>query len=100
MHRCLFELYHALIADVKVIMQLGPEDEREFRLAVEKGGMVRVQAALNALDAHHAEASVEEDRLMILEDIEKTVGLQKFNQQVRGGLLSEFQLISIDFLAH
>ena len=55
-----------------------------------KGGLARVNAALDKVDARHAGATMEDDKRDILADIERTVGLDEFNKRVRAGLKQEY----------
>jgi len=91
---CLFELYQAIEAKVKVDVQLAPRCEREFRLALHDGGLLRVEDALAGIDAEMAEASVESDRVLILNDIKKRVGIIRFNKAIRKFLKLEFRSIA------
>ena len=91
---CLFELYQAIEAKVKVDVQLAPRCEREFRFALHDGGLLRVEDALAGIDAEMAEASVESDRVLILNDIKKRVGIIKFNKAIRKFLKLEFRSIA------
>ena len=77
---CLFEVFVAITEKVGVTVRLAKKDEYEFRLALEQGGMRRVESALASLDAQKASAMVPSDRTMILEAIETSVGLDEFNR--------------------
>ena len=59
-----------------------------------KDGMARVNAALEKLNARDADATMPSDLDSILEDIELTIGLDAFNERVRGALLAEYKRIS------
>ena len=75
-------------------VQLGAAEARDFRSALNKGGMARVQKALEAIDARDAAASVQSDLDMILGQIADQTGMVSFNERVRGALLAEFKRIS------
>ena len=75
-------------------VQLGAADARDFRSALNKGGMARVQKALEAIDARNANASVQSDLDMILAQIAEKTGMEAFNARVREALLGEFKRIS------
>ena len=92
--RCLFESFIAIREGLPIQVQLGEDDAHEFRRALNRGGMARVQSAIEALDARDAAASVAADRAMILREIERTTGVEEFNARVREGLLAEFRRIS------
>ena len=92
--RCLFEVFVAISNGVRMTVQLGAADARDFRSALNKGGMARVQKALEAIDARDAAASVQSDLDMILGQIADKTGMVSFNERVRGALLAEFKRIS------
>ena len=77
-------------------MQLSTKDELEFRVALQKDGMGRVEASLRDIDVSTAQASVDKDRAMILDNIKQEISLDNFNQFVRGGLLKEFRAIAVN----
>ena len=91
---CLFEIFVSIAEDVKVAVRFAPKDSSEFRQALTQGGMRRVEAALRELDARDASATVENDKVMILGDIEATVGLSEFNLRVRESMRTEYRRIA------
>ena len=74
-----------------VVLQFGDEDEIAFRAALSKGGMARVQEAVERIDALKAEATLQTDLAMILSEIESSMGIDEFNQLIREGLLAEYR---------
>ena len=80
--------------NLEIEMQLSTKDERDFRVALHKDGMVRVEASLRKIDVSTAQASVDKDRTMILESIKQEISLDDFNKFVRSGLLKEFRAIA------
>ena len=91
---CLFEVYAAILEDVKVIVQLAPTDMVEFQRALLANGMQRVERALESLDARNAGASVMSDKELILADIEADVGIAEFNRRVRERVLAEYKRVA------
>ena len=75
-------------------MQLGAKEQEDFRAALNKGGLARVNAALDKVDARDAGATMEDDKRDILAGIERTVGLDEFNKRVRAGLKQEYKQLS------
>ena len=88
-------MFVAITEKVGVTVRLAKKDEYEFRLALEQGGMRRVESALASLDAQKASAMVPSDRTMIMEAIETSVGLDEFNRLVREKMLDEFKRAAI-----
>ena len=82
--------------NLEIEMQLSTKDEREFRVALQKDGMARVEESLRGIDVSTAGASVDKDRAMILESIKQEISLDAFNQFVRSGLLKEFRTIAVN----
>ena len=76
---------------VPTVIQFGDKDEVEFRAALIKGGMSRVGAALEGIDATAAEATLSTDREMILLEIENSMGMDAFNELIREGVLAEYK---------
>jgi len=74
-----------------VVLQFGDEDEIAFRAALSKGGMARVQEAVERIGALKAEATLQTDLAMILSEIESSMGIDEFNQLIREGLLAEYR---------
>ena len=91
---CLFEIFKSLECGVPITMQLGAKEQEDFRAALNKGGLARVNAALDKVDARDAGATMEDDKRDILADIERTVGLDEFNKRVRAGLKQEYKQLS------
>ena len=79
---------------VPTVIQFGDKDEVEFRAALIKGGMSRVGAALEGIDATAAEATLSTDREMILLEIENSMGLEAFNELIRSGMASEYRSLA------
>ena len=77
-------------------MQLSTKDEREFRVALQKDGMARIEASLREIDVSTAQASVKKDRVMILDSIKQEISLDDFNKFVRSGLSKEFRAIAVN----
>ena len=92
---CLFEVFVAVTEGVKVVVRLGSKDMVDFQRALNMDGMARVSRALAALDARVASASVSSDKEMVLDDIERTVGFDEFNRQVRKSMLAEYKRIVV-----
>lgn len=69
-------------------------------MALHHDGLTRVEDALAEIDAEHAMASVESDRVMILEDIRSQVGVEKFNRAIRRFLKLEFRSIATKETLH
>ena len=97
---CLFEVFVAIVEDVAVVVCLGPADMTAFRKALNANGMARVSEALAGLDARDAGASVPSDKDMIMADIDASVGIEAFNERVRGTMLVEFKRISMSAGMH
>ena len=79
---------------ISTVIQFGDKDEVEFRAALLKGGMARVGAVLESIDATAAEATLSTDREMILLEIENSMGLEEFNQLIRSGVASEYRSLA------
>ena len=75
-------------------LQFGRQDELEFRAALSKGGMARINAALDEVDATKAEATLESDRNMILSEIDSNMGLGAFNELIQSGMLVEYRTLA------
>ena len=91
---CLFEIYKSLECGVPITIQLGAKEQSDFRAALNKRGLVRVETALDKLDAREAGATMEDDKRDILADIEATVGLEEFNRVVRASMRAEYKKIA------
>ena len=76
------------------VIQFGDKDEIEFRAALLKGGMARVATVLEGIDATAADATLSTDREMVLLEIENSMGLQDFNEQIRSGMVREYRSLS------
>ena len=75
-------------------------DAVAFRAALNKaGGISRLQRAIEAIDVRFADASVESDRKLILNNIEESAGIDELNRLIRARLLIEFKRISAQSLA-
>ena len=97
---CLFEIFQAIKLEVSIIIQLGSADAVAFRAALNKaGGISRLQRAIEAIDVRFADASVESDRKLILNNIEESAGIDELNRLIRARLLIEFKRISAQSLA-
>ena len=75
-------------------MQLAAGETQEFRKALHKGGLERVKAALEKIDARDAGATMPDDKTCILAEIEGTIGLEQFHARVRDALMAEYSRIS------
>ena len=94
---CLFEIFTALRAPgapLPVSIQFGAREEEQFREALARGGSQPVHAALDALDAATAHATVPTDREFILGLIERDVGIAAFNRVIRDGLRRAYSEIN------
>lgn len=91
---CLFELFTSFREQIPIDMQFAPEDERSFKMALQKNGLVQIEQALLRIDAATAQASVEEDRVAILDDIQRHMSIGDFNVRVRDGLRTEYRRVS------
>ena len=92
--RCLFEIFNAFSEELNMTVQLTPRDEDAFMQALNRDGPTHVQNALSRIDVESAEASVDSDRALILECIQKRITLSKFNELVRDILLGEYRRMS------
>ena len=98
---CLFEVFHSIREGVEIVIQLGPDDEAGFWIALnKKDGPSRVKAALDAIQIEDAHASVEADKQLIKQAIMNTTGVDEFDSFVRAGLASEYRRISANSMAH
>jgi hypothetical protein len=79
-----------------VVLQFGDQDEIAFRAALSKGGMARVQEAVEGIDALKAEATLRTDLTMILLEIESSMGVDSFNQLIREGVLAEYKNLAMN----
>ena len=79
-----------------VVLQFGDQDEIAFRAALSKGGMARVQEAVEGIDALEAEATLRTDLTMILLEIESSMGVDSFNQLIREGVLAEYKNLAMN----
>ena len=82
--------------NLEIEMQLSKKDRRDFRVALQKDGMARVEASLREIDVSTAQASVDKDRAIILDSIKREISLDDFNQFVRSGLSKEFRAITFN----
>lgn len=88
---CLFELEASLSAGVPLELLLGPREERAFSSELARGGALRrVVDALGRIDVASAEATVEADRVAILEAVERSLGCHEARA---GGRLRHLSLI-------
>jgi len=97
---CLFEIFHSFQEGLNIEMQFAPEDERDFKIALQKNGLTRIEKALSMIDVATAQASVEKDRMLILNSIQKQMTLEDFNNRVRDGLRLEYRRVSASGLAN
>ena len=79
---------------LEIEMQLSTKDEREFRVALQKDGMARIEESLRGIDVSTAESSVDKDRAMLLDSTKQEISLDDFNTFVHTGLLKEFRAIA------
>ena len=76
---------------ISVVLQFGEKDELDFRAALSKGGMARIDGVLEGIDATKAEATLRSDLNMILLEIEGSMGLRAFNEMIRDGIRAEYK---------
>ena len=77
-----------------IVLQFGDQDELDFRAALSKGGMTRVNEVLEGIDATKAQATLRTDLEMILLEIEGSMGLDAFNELIRKGILAEYKTLA------
>lgn len=93
---CLFEIYVALCSKLPIFFQFGDGDERDLRDQLNLGGgEARINGAVSAICAEHAQASVASDRAFILGVVHDEIGLGAFNDFIRKGIKREFAEISM-----
>jgi hypothetical protein len=92
--RCLYECYIAFDMKLGVVLQFGDQTERDFRAALSKGGIARINEVLDGIDATKAEATMRSDLQIILSEIEASMGLHVFNQKIREGILTEYRSLA------
>ena len=93
-HRCLFEYFIAMREKIPIQVQLAVNEERDFRRALSRDGLGRVENALAGIDVSHARASFEADRQMILKQIQRETTLADFNAFVQAGLRDEYRRVA------
>ena len=76
---------------ISVVLQFGEKDELDFRAALSKGGMARIDGVLEGIDATKAEATLRSDLNTILLEIEGSMGLHAFNEMIRDGIRAEYK---------
>ena len=92
--RCLFECYVALSMRLGLVLQFGHQEEIDFRAGLSQGGMARINAVLDEIDARTAAATLPSDLEMILLEIEGSMGIEEFNEMIRDGVLSEYRTLA------
>ena len=96
---CLFEIFQCFKHELNIEMQLAPDDERGFKMALQKDGLERIETVLSHINVLQAQASFEKDRVAILRAIEKQMSFDEFNDRVRSGLRREYRRVSASGLA-
>ena len=96
---CLFEIFTSFREKLNIEMQMTLNDERDFKMALQKDGLKRIENALAGIDVAIAKASVEGDRIAILRDIQVHMSLVDFNKRVRAGLRDEYRRILASSMA-
>jgi len=86
---CLWELVSTaeLVGQVEFLVRLPAGEQEHFTQAIRENAGVVYQSLLD-VDARRAEASVDSDRMMIAEAIEKTVGYASVNAMVKDQMTS------------
>ncbi|KAG8466083.1 hypothetical protein KFE25_005653 [Diacronema lutheri] len=79
---CLLELLHAFQAKCDVRLTMCYSEAVAFYRAL-RSEYVEVERSLTTIDARRAEATVEADRTLIYNAIEKAMGFDEFNEQLR-----------------
>ena len=80
---------------LEIEMQLSTKEELEFRVALQKGGMARIEESLRGIGVSTAESSVDKDRAMVLDSTKQEISLDDFNIFACTGLLKKFRAIAI-----
>ena len=90
------QIYVALTTETPIAIQFGDTDQRDFHIALNSlgDGRARIEAALNAIRAQDAQASVPTDREYILGVVESEMGLETFNEFIRNGIRREYASIN------
>ena len=82
------------MAQASVQMLFSPSDEKLFFEAL-RAGAFDAKAVCGAVDAMRANATVEADKVMITSRIEKEVGLNSYNNQLRSFLEEQYTLAAV-----
>ena len=92
--RCLFEIFTAIVAKADVQMVFAPSDEDGFFEALH-AGRFDAKDVCSRLDAMQASATVEADKQMITSRIQKEIGMQSYNKQLRQFLEGQYRLVAM-----
>ena len=92
---CLLEIFTAISAKADVIMGFSLAEESSFKERLAQN-QAEVEAALAAVDAERAEATVQADRDMIFEAIKHGTGFEGFNDTIRRALRESLQRVIIN----
>ena len=91
---CLLEIFTAISAKADVIMGFSLAEESSFKEQLAQN-QAEVEAALAAVDAERAEATVQADRDMIFGAIEQGSGFADSNRTIRRALRESLQRVII-----
>jgi hypothetical protein len=96
---CLFELYIAITLGAKVIMHFPPEDAKGFYSKLRSEEAVGKSTALvPTIAAKEAQATVESDRVRIMQEITDSIGMDQFNAQLQEYLERAMRAAATDAL--
>ncbi|CAE7029582.1 unnamed protein product [Symbiodinium sp. CCMP2592] len=90
---CLYEIYIAQKLKAEVSCGFVPAAEQQVIQSLQQGDAL-IEHMLNKVDAEKSQATVESDRLMILELIQKD-GVSNFNQFVREKFAASLRLVAL-----
>ncbi|CAE7470350.1 slc44a4 [Symbiodinium sp. CCMP2456] len=90
---CLYEIYMAWKLKAEVSCGFVPAGEQMVIQSLQEGDVL-IEHMLSKVDAEKSQATVESDRLMILELIQKD-GVSKFNQFVREKLAASLRVVAL-----
>ena len=91
--RCLYEIYMAWKLKAEVSCGFVPAGEQMVIQSLQEGDAL-IEHMLSRVDAEKSQATVESDRLMILELIKKD-GVSKFNQFVRQKFAASLRVVAL-----
>jgi len=96
---CVFELYTASVnPGIEIDLILPPRDADDFRNTLATEGLDKVWECLNGLRVEDANASVEEDKITILNLVRSGPGTDFVNQNVKGRLRRWFADMAVSDL--